>query len=212
SGSQSVPRRKKLLTAPSLAELDSSDSDDETVGRTSASSSSVATSLMDATSPESAVGKKTPPMFLPISSTPQPERRQTPQRRRSIEKETPTDVRQFQPPTRQSSKSLEEFCFPVECLSLTVEEVMHIRQVLVKAELEKFQQYKDLYSAMKKGKELLLAPGFAAAFKLFPLTESFCFFFFTAALLLLPHLKVFPVHLVLHLPVLQKVKHLIGNF
>ncbi|CAF91210.1 unnamed protein product, partial [Tetraodon nigroviridis] len=27
SGSQSVPRRKKLLTAPSLAELDSSDSD-----------------------------------------------------------------------------------------------------------------------------------------------------------------------------------------
>lgn len=46
----------------------------------------------------------------------------------------------------------EEFCFPVECLSLTVEEVMHIRQVLVKAELEKFQQYKEIYTAMKKGK------------------------------------------------------------
>lgn len=46
----------------------------------------------------------------------------------------------------------EEFCFPVECLSLTVEEVMHIRQVLVKAELEKFQQYKDIYNALKKGK------------------------------------------------------------
>ncbi len=40
----------------------------------------------------------------------------------------------------------------MECLSLTVEEVMHIRQVLVKAELEKFQQYKDIYNAMKKGK------------------------------------------------------------
>lgn len=40
----------------------------------------------------------------------------------------------------------------MECLSLTVEEVMHIRQVLVKAELEKFQQYKDIYHAMKKGK------------------------------------------------------------
>lgn len=40
----------------------------------------------------------------------------------------------------------------MECLSLTVEEVMHIRQVLVKAELEKFQQYKDVYNAMKKGK------------------------------------------------------------
>uniref|UniRef100_A0A1A7YSI8 Spire homolog 1a n=1 Tax=Iconisemion striatum TaxID=60296 RepID=A0A1A7YSI8_9TELE len=152
TGSQSVPQRKKLLKAPSLAELDSSDSDEEFVARTSASSSSVATSVMDDTSPESVLGKKTPPMFLPISSTPQPERRQTPQRRHSIEKETPTSVRLFQPPSKQNSKSLEEFCFPVECLSLTVEEVMHIRQVLVKAELEKFQQYKDIYNAMKKGK------------------------------------------------------------
>ncbi|XP_077951665.1 protein spire homolog 1 isoform X4 [Gasterosteus aculeatus] len=152
SGSQSVPPRKRLLKAPSLAELDSSDSDDEIFGHRSASSSSVATSMMDDTSPECALGKKTPPSFLPISSTPQPERRQTPQRRHSIEKETPTNVRLFQPPSKKNSKSLEEFCFPVECLSLTVEEVMHIRQVLVKAELEKFQQYKDIYNAMKKGK------------------------------------------------------------
>ncbi|XP_016893712.1 protein spire homolog 1 isoform X2 [Cynoglossus semilaevis] len=152
TGSQSAPQRKRLLKAPCLAELDSSDSDEEVFGRKSASSSSVATSLMDDTSPETAMGKKTPPMFLPISSTPQPERRQTPQRRHSIEKETPTNVRQFLPPSKQSSRSLEEFCFPVECLSLTVEEVMHIRQVLVKAELEKFQQYKEIYNAMKKGK------------------------------------------------------------
>uniref|UniRef100_A0AAQ6AKB4 KIND domain-containing protein n=1 Tax=Amphiprion ocellaris TaxID=80972 RepID=A0AAQ6AKB4_AMPOC len=150
SGSQSVPQRKRLLKAPSLAELDSSDSDVSVC--LDSSSSSVATSVMDDTSPESVLGKKTPPMFLPISSTPQPERRQTPQRRHSIEKETPTNVRQFLPPSKQNSKSLEEFCFPVECLSLTVEEVMHIRQVLVKAELEKFQQYKDVYTAMKKGK------------------------------------------------------------
>uniref|UniRef100_UPI0037E7D760 protein spire homolog 1-like n=1 Tax=Semicossyphus pulcher TaxID=241346 RepID=UPI0037E7D760 len=152
SGSQSAPQRKRLLKAPSLAELDNSDSDDDIVGWRSASSSSVATSMMEDTSPESALGKKTPPMFLPISSTPQPERRQTPKRRHSIEKETPTNVRQFHPPSKQNSKSLEEFCFPVECLSLTVDEVMHIRQVLVKAELEKFQQYKEIYNAMKKGK------------------------------------------------------------
>ncbi|KAJ8290970.1 hypothetical protein GJAV_G00019790 [Gymnothorax javanicus] len=150
-GAQALTQRKRLLKAPTLAELDSSDSDDDTT-RVSVSSSSIATSLMDDTSPETAVGKKTPPMFLPISSTPQPERRQASQRRHSIEKETPTNVRQFIPPTRQSSKSLEEFCFPVECLALTVEEVMHIRQVLVKAELEKFQQYKDVYNALKKGK------------------------------------------------------------
>ncbi|KAJ3597405.1 hypothetical protein NHX12_000932 [Muraenolepis orangiensis] len=153
AGSHSAPQRKRLLKAPSLAELDSSDSDDETTGRRSASSSSMATSALDDTSPEMSLGKKTPPMFLPISSTPQPERRQQPhQRRHSIEKETPTNVRPFLLPTKKNSKSLEEFCFPVECLSLTVEEVMHIRQVLVKAELEKFQQYKDIYNAMKKGK------------------------------------------------------------
>ncbi|XP_062842074.1 protein spire homolog 1 [Trichomycterus rosablanca] len=144
--------QRKRLHAPTLAELTSSDSDDETAGQRSASSSSMSTPNVEDTSPESTVGKKTPPMFLPISSTPQPERKQPAQRRHSIEKETPTNVRQFVPPSRQSSRSLEEFCFPVECLSLTVEEVMHIRQVLVKAELEKFQQYKDVYNALKKGK------------------------------------------------------------
>uniref|UniRef100_A0A671LCV5 Protein spire homolog 1-like n=1 Tax=Sinocyclocheilus anshuiensis TaxID=1608454 RepID=A0A671LCV5_9TELE len=146
--------QRKRLQAPTLAELDSSDSD--TLGQRSASCSSISTSMVDDTSPESVLSKKTPPMFLPISSTPQPERRQLTQRRHSIEKETPTSVRHFLPPSRHSSKSLvseeEEFCFPVECLALTVEEVMHIRQVLVEAELEKFQQYKDIYNAMKKGK------------------------------------------------------------
>ncbi|KAK1806396.1 hypothetical protein P4O66_004914 [Electrophorus voltai] len=144
--------QRKRLQAPTLAELESSDTDDETVGQRSASSSSISTPMVEDTSPESMVGKKTPSMFLPISSTPQPERKQPPQRRHSIEKETPTNVRHFLPPSRQSSKSLEEFCFPVECLSLTVEEVMHIRQVLVKAELEKVQQCKDIYQALKKGK------------------------------------------------------------
>ncbi|XP_072548591.1 protein spire homolog 1 isoform X2 [Salminus brasiliensis] len=144
--------QRKRLQAPTLSELDTSDSDDETVGQRSVSSSSISTPMVEDISPESMMGKKTPPMFLPISSTPQPERKQPAQRRHSIEKETPTNVRQFMPPSRQSSKSLEEFCFPVECLSLTVEEVMHIRQVLVKAELEKFQQCRDVYNALKKGK------------------------------------------------------------
>ncbi|XP_018412346.1 PREDICTED: protein spire homolog 1 isoform X3 [Nanorana parkeri] len=206
---QVTVQRKRLLKAPTLAELDSSESEEDTIKK-STSSSSVSNSQPEDISPGSASGKKTPPRFLPISSTPQPERRQTPQRRHSIEKETPTNVRQFLPPTRQSSRSLvpritsffprmslrppfssihtasllgshpfeaaifgaagamfylfekaytsrwrapqEEFCYPVECLALTVEEVMHIRQVLVKAELEKYQQYKDVYNALKKGK------------------------------------------------------------
>ncbi|KPP64271.1 protein spire1-like, partial [Scleropages formosus] len=157
--SASQVQRKRLLKAPTLAELDSSESDDETTRR-SASSSSISTSVVEDTSPESAVGKKSkafPSEAVVQTTHPSmhcytPERRQTPQRRHSIEKETPTNVRHFLPPTRQSSKSLEEFCYPVECLALTVEEVMHIRQVLVKAELEKFQQYRDVYNALKKGK------------------------------------------------------------
>ncbi|XP_070798500.1 protein spire homolog 1 isoform X2 [Pituophis catenifer annectens] len=144
-------QRKRLLKAPTLAELGSSDSEEESIPKSS-SSGSVSPSQMEDVFLETTPGKKVPPKFLPISSTPQPERRQPPQRRHSIEKETPTNVRQFLPPTKQSSRSLEEFCYPVECLALTVEEVMHIRQVLVKAELEKYQQYKDVYTALKKGK------------------------------------------------------------
>ncbi|XP_039977672.1 protein spire homolog 1 isoform X2 [Xiphias gladius] len=147
-GVQPLSQRKRLLRAPTLAELDSSESDEEPTR----SSSSMSTSLMEDTSPESVIGKKAPPKFLPVSTTPQPDKRQSPQRRHSIEKEAPTSVQPFVPPSKQSSKSLEEFCYPVECLALTVEEVMHIRQVLVKAELEKFQQYKDIYNALKKGK------------------------------------------------------------
>ncbi|XP_054980935.1 protein spire homolog 1 isoform X3 [Sorex araneus] len=214
SATQQVPgQRKKLLKAPTLAELDSSDSEEETLHK-STSSSSVSPSFPEDPVLETGATKKSkcpePPKFLPISSTPQPERRQAPQRRHSIEKETPTNVRHFLPPSKQSSRSLvpritsvwprtpfrplfsaiqtasllsshpfeaamfgvagamfylceraftsrwnsskEEFCYPVECLALTVEEVMHIRQVLVKAELEKYQQYKDVYTALKKGK------------------------------------------------------------
>ncbi|XP_036001041.1 LOW QUALITY PROTEIN: protein spire homolog 1 [Fundulus heteroclitus] len=148
-----LSQRKRLLKAPTLAELDSSESDEEPTK----SSSSVSTP-----SPEAVVEKKAPPRRRPVSATPHPDKPQSLQRRHVVEKEAPAFVRAFAPPSRQSSKSLveaaggaqvtEEFCYPVECLTLTVEEVMHIRQVLVKAEMEKFQQYKDVYTALKKGK------------------------------------------------------------
>ncbi|TNN85671.1 Protein spire 1 [Liparis tanakae] len=165
-GAQPPGQRKRLLIAPTLAELDTSDSDEEPTQ----SSSSLSPSLMDDMSPESIIGKKVPPNLKPLSASQHSDKRWAPQRRHSLEKETPSTVCPFVPPSRQSSKSLlkaepsakveaasgsqgsEEFCYPVECLALTVEEVMHIRQVLVKAELEKFQQYKDIYTALKKGK------------------------------------------------------------
>uniref|UniRef100_A0A8C2N5E8 Spire type actin nucleation factor 2 n=1 Tax=Cricetulus griseus TaxID=10029 RepID=A0A8C2N5E8_CRIGR len=45
-----------------------------------------------------------------------------------------------------------EFSHPVESLALTVEEVMDVRRVLVKAEMEKFLQDKELFSSLKRGK------------------------------------------------------------
>ncbi|XP_006860318.1 PREDICTED: protein spire homolog 2 [Chrysochloris asiatica] len=45
-----------------------------------------------------------------------------------------------------------EFSHPVESLALTVEEVMDVRRVLVKAEMEKYLQNKELYNNLKKGK------------------------------------------------------------
>ncbi|XP_045892442.1 protein spire homolog 2 isoform X1 [Micropterus dolomieu] len=47
---------------------------------------------------------------------------------------------------------MEEFSHPVESLALTVEEVINVRRVLVKAEMEKFLQNKELYNNLKRGK------------------------------------------------------------
>lgn len=46
----------------------------------------------------------------------------------------------------------EEFSHPVESLALTVDEVINVRRVLVKAEMEKFLQNKELYNNLKRGK------------------------------------------------------------
>ncbi|XP_059898617.1 protein spire homolog 1 isoform X4 [Gadus macrocephalus] len=144
-GAAAQSQRKRLLHAPTLAELDSSESDEDATQSSSRRPTSMAS--------ESHPGrKKVPPNFLPISSINTPGQQQSSPRRHSMEKPSPTAAGPFLPLCRQSSKSLEEFGFPVECLALTVEEVMHIRQVLVKAELEKFQQYKEIYTALKKGK------------------------------------------------------------
>lgn len=45
-----------------------------------------------------------------------------------------------------------EFSHPVESLALTLEEVINVRRVLVKAEMEKFFQRKELYNSLRKGK------------------------------------------------------------
>ncbi|KAL8183702.1 UNVERIFIED_CONTAM: hypothetical protein K2H54_049249 [Gekko kuhli] len=47
---------------------------------------------------------------------------------------------------------LQEFSHSVESLALTVDEMINVRQVLVKAEMERFLHSKELYSSLKKGK------------------------------------------------------------
>ncbi|XP_028842904.1 protein spire homolog 2 isoform X2 [Denticeps clupeoides] len=49
-------------------------------------------------------------------------------------------------------QGMEEFCHPVESLALTVDEVINVRRVLVKAEMEKFLPNRDLYNNLKRGK------------------------------------------------------------
>ncbi|XP_035754841.1 protein spire homolog 2, partial [Egretta garzetta] len=56
------------------------------------------------------------------------------------------DFIRSRPPLKQ------EFSHPVESLALTVEEMINVRRVLVKAEMEKFLQSKELYSSLRKGK------------------------------------------------------------
>ncbi|XP_048372194.1 protein spire homolog 2 isoform X2 [Sphaerodactylus townsendi] len=47
---------------------------------------------------------------------------------------------------------LQEFSHPVESLALTVDEMINVRRVLVKAEMEKIQHSRELHSSLKKGK------------------------------------------------------------
>ncbi|XP_072242915.1 protein spire homolog 2 [Leuresthes tenuis] len=54
--------------------------------------------------------------------------------------------------TGDEHQLMEEFSHPVESLALTVDEVINVRRVLVKAEMEKFLQSKELYNNLKRGK------------------------------------------------------------
>ncbi|CAG2202599.1 SPIR [Mytilus edulis] len=55
-------------------------------------------------------------------------------------------------PPCQDSSSESKWQHPIECLSLTLEEVMHIRTVLTKAELESLINQPEFYTMISKGK------------------------------------------------------------
>ncbi|NWU91272.1 SPIR2 protein, partial [Upupa epops] len=88
---------------------------------------------------------------VPASCRPQPDSSAPPRAALSTVEERPEDGSSTAPST--SSKHLWlEFSHPVESLALTVEEMINVRKVLVKAEMEKFLQSKELYSSLRKGK------------------------------------------------------------
>ncbi|XP_070617852.1 protein spire homolog 2 isoform X2 [Erythrolamprus reginae] len=68
---------------------------------------------------------------------------------------------------------LQEFSHPVESLALTVEEMINVRRVLVKAEMEKLLQSKELYTSLKKGKSCCCCRTRFALFS-WPPTCLFC--------------------------------------
>ncbi|XP_012723077.2 protein spire homolog 2 [Fundulus heteroclitus] len=53
---------------------------------------------------------------------------------------------------RTGDQWMEEFSHPVESLALTLDEIINVRRVLVKAEMEKYLQSKELYNNLKRGK------------------------------------------------------------
>ncbi|CAL8262659.1 unnamed protein product [Merluccius merluccius] len=63
-----------------------------------------------------------------------------------------TEASEAPPTSDDKNQWMEEFSHPVESLALTVDEVINVRRVLVKAEMEKFYQSKELYNNLKKGK------------------------------------------------------------
>ncbi|XP_068006835.1 protein spire homolog 2 isoform X3 [Melanerpes formicivorus] len=88
---------------------------------------------------------------VPASCHPRPDSSAPPRAALGAVEERPEEGSSAAPGT--SSKHLWlEFSHPVESLALTVEEMMNVRRVLVKAEMEKFQQSKELYSSLRKGK------------------------------------------------------------
>uniref|UniRef100_A0A3Q4G3L7 Spire-type actin nucleation factor 2 n=1 Tax=Neolamprologus brichardi TaxID=32507 RepID=A0A3Q4G3L7_NEOBR len=70
----------------------------------------------------------------------------------SVDETTEGSETAFESRAGDEHQWMEEFSHPVESLALTVDEVINVRRVLVKAEMEKYLQSKELYNNLKRGK------------------------------------------------------------
>ncbi|XP_059119833.1 protein spire homolog 2 [Peromyscus eremicus] len=174
SGSQR-PRPRVLLKAPTLAEMEEMNTSEE-----EESPCGEVTLKRDRSFSEHDLAQLRSEMVSGLQSVTQPPGGMEPPRARagSMHSWRPSTQDQvFCPPSGQSQPFLSsalpsslssvdkpeasapdtrhlwlEFSHPVESLALTVEEVVDVRRVLVKAEMEKFLQDKELFSSLKRGK------------------------------------------------------------
>nr|XP_015101755.1 protein spire homolog 2 isoform X2 [Vicugna pacos] len=134
------PRPRVLLKAPTLAEMEEMNISEE-----EESPCGEVTLKRDRSFSEHDLAQLRGEVTSGLQPAPQPEGALAPSRPRA------GSVHSWGPSTQQQG-SFTEFSHPVESLALTVEEVMDVRRVLVKAEMEKFLQNRELLSSLKKGK------------------------------------------------------------
>uniref|UniRef100_G1PSJ8 Spire type actin nucleation factor 2 n=1 Tax=Myotis lucifugus TaxID=59463 RepID=G1PSJ8_MYOLU len=143
------PRPRVLLKAPTLAEMEEMNTSEVRLHRLlrEASVAPVRPLCLRARK-----ARWRPGQWAPLDARPSRGCRELPVMTHSLaQQEKPCAWRASIPP-RTVMLPLSEFSHPVESLALTVEEVMDVRRVLVKAEMEKFLQNKELFSSLKKGK------------------------------------------------------------
>uniref|UniRef100_A0A8C7EPW5 Spire type actin nucleation factor 2 n=1 Tax=Neovison vison TaxID=452646 RepID=A0A8C7EPW5_NEOVI len=171
------PRPRVLLKAPTLAEMEEMNTSEEeespcgegTLKRDRSFSehdlvqlrSEVSSSLQPATQPQGGLESSRPragsmhtwrpstqdPGLFPMSVQAQPDPSSRPHSDQGSAEDKPEAS--AAPDTHHLWL---EFSHPVESLALTVEEVMEVRRVLVKAEMERFLHNKELASSLRKGK------------------------------------------------------------
>ncbi|XP_061863368.1 protein spire homolog 2 isoform X2 [Colius striatus] len=162
------PRPRVLLKAPTLAEMEEMNVSEEedspgtevSLKRDRSFSEQDLAQLQSQLGGGQAVPQEPEPLqpeprprsgSVPASCHPLPDSSARPQAALSAVEERPEDGSGAGPGTSSKHVWL-EFSHPVESLALTVEEMMNVRRVLVKAEMEKFLQSKELYSSLRKGK------------------------------------------------------------
>ncbi|XP_072291907.1 protein spire homolog 2 [Eucyclogobius newberryi] len=159
----SVSRPRVLLKAPTLAEMEEMNSSEEEESPEGTdlcrTDGSLGPLKRDRSFSEQDVALLHGQETVPLRIRTLPAARPPPQHRASFPGQAWSPAPQsmsalYEAPAEAADVHLwmDEFSHPVESLALTVDEVINVRRVLVKAEMEKYLLSKELYNNLKKGK------------------------------------------------------------